>query len=258
MQRFEYKYLAKVDAIDQIREYVLNFVEPDVHMEKAGLPEYTVRSIYFDTSEFDLYNDKVEGLEIRKKVRIRGYNQPMGKDIVFLEIKRKLGDAIYKNRAPILYENIENLLSSGDADRLIIKNIKGFENSLSDAKKFLFHIYRKNMQPKVLVIYEREAYHSKIDGSFRITFDKNLRCFPYPQLNELFVERDLTYHSTDYFLIEIKFYGQLPNWLKFLINKFLLTRISFSKYVACIDLIGMVNKRANFSYATRLSKYLCF
>jgi len=258
MPRFEYKYLAKIDDIDLIREYTLNFSEPDIHMEKDCLPEYTVRSIYFDTSKFDLYNDKVEGLEIRKKVRIRGYNQPTGKDIIFLEIKRKWGDAIYKNRAPILYENLENLLSLGDVDGLIIKNIKGFENSHSDARKFLFHIYRKNMQPTVLVIYEREAYHSKINGGFRITFDKNLRCFPYPKLNELFVERNLTYYNADYFLIETKFFGQLPNWFKFLINKFSLMRISFSKYVICLDLIGIANKRSNFSYASGLSKYLGF
>jgi hypothetical protein len=256
MRRLEYKYLAKIEYIDPIREYTLNFVEPDIYMEKAGLPEYTVRSIYFDTSEFDLYNDKVEGLEIRKKIRIRGYNQPTGMDIVFLEIKRKLGDAIYKNRAPILYENLEKLLLSGDVDGLIIKNMKGFESSLNDARKFLFHIYRKNMQPIAVVIYEREAYHGKIDGNFRITFDKNLRCFPYPGLNELFIERNLTYQNADYFLIETKFFGQLPNWFKFLINKFSLMRVSFSKYVICADLLGITNKNLTFNHASGFSKYL--
>ncbi len=239
MRRFEYKYIAPIDIIEQVRNYILGFADADAHMR--GLSEYTVRSIYFDTPDFEFYNDKVDGLDIRKKVRIRGYNQPRGEnEIVFLEIKRKKGASIRKNRAPVQFKDLKNLISSGDIAHYVIDGLKGFENSISDAKKFFYNFYRKNLSPKILVVYEREAYHDKNSGEVRITFDKNLRSWVYPDIDDLFVERNIVYLYVNNFIIEIKlFYDNLPFWFKFVIDKFSLKRVSFSKYVICADTHGL-------------------
>jgi SPX domain protein involved in polyphosphate accumulation len=209
--------------------------------------EYTVRSIYFDNRDFDFYNDKLEGLDIRKKVRIRGYNRvEEGDEIVFLEVKKKFGMGIEKKRAPVLFKDVENLLSSGDVERYVIDDLKGFKNSIQDAREFIYNLYRKNLTPKILVIYEREAYQDKKSGEFRITFDKNLRSWVYPNINELFVERDIIYSYADSFIIEAKFRQDLPLWFKFMIDKFSLKQVSFSKYVICTDshgIVGYKNKK---------------
>ncbi len=242
MRRFEYKYITPIDEIDSVREYVLNFVEPDSNMNNSF--EYTVRSIYFDNRSFDFYNDKVEGLDIRKKVRIRGYNRvEEGNEIVFLEVKKKFGMSIAKKRAPVLFKDVENLLSSGDIERYVIDGLKGFENSIQDAREFLYNLYRKNLTPQILVIYEREAYHDKKSGDFRITFDKNLRSWIYPNIDDLFVEKDIVYSYPDSFIIEAKFRGDLPLWFKFMIDKFSLKQVSFSKYVICADSHGIVTHK---------------
>ncbi len=226
--------------IDSIREYVLNFVEPDSYAGNSF--EYTVRSIYFDTYDFDFYNDKVEGLDIRKKVRVRGYNQAKDEnEIIFIEVKKKFVMSIEKKRAPVLFKDVENLFSSGDLERYVISDLKGFENSIVDAREFLYNLYSKNLTPKVLVVYEREAYRDKKFGEFRITFDKNLRSWIYPNIKELFIEKDVVYSYPDSFIIEAKFHVDLPLWFKFMIDKFSLKQISFSKYVICADSHGIAN-----------------
>ncbi len=240
MKRFEFKYIAPFDMIDSIREYVLNFVEPDSYAGNSF--EYTVRSIYFDTYDFDFYNDKVEGLDIRKKVRVRGYNQAKDEnEIIFIEVKKKFVMSIEKKRAPVLFKDVENLFSSGDLERYVISDLKGFENSIVDAREFLYNLYSKNLTPKVLVVYEREAYRDKKFGEFRITFDKNLRSWIYPNIKDLFIEKDVVYSYPDSFIIEAKFHVDLPLWFKFMIDKFSLKQISFSKYVICADSHGIAN-----------------
>jgi hypothetical protein len=198
------------------------------------ITSYTVRSIYFDTHRMDYYYDKINGYKIRRKLRIRGYNEPSSDSMVILEIKRKINDFIDKHRAPLLYSNLEDLFISADLDSFI--NCKD-ENNLNEAKRFFFHITRDNLNPSSLVVYEREAFFSKYDFNIRITFDKNLRYKPLPVLSQLYDESMIksTTSMTKWFLLEMKFYRGFPEAFQRIINKFRLNRIAFSKYELCIS-----------------------
>ncbi len=229
--RLEYKYLIPNELLLRLRTMIAPFVEADVHSRE--LTGYTVRSIYFDTVTLNCYHDKIEGLQVRKKIRIRGYNERQERNIAFLEVKRKHGAFIAKTRAPVAYEQIQDLFISGDVERYVLTR-KDLPNALKDARQFFFHIYSGSLRPIVLVIYEREAYYSKF-GALRITFDKGLRSSIHPSIDALFSENSTLYSIPKHFILELKFYGGLPSWLKSTVGTLGLTQQALSKYTICVD-----------------------
>lgn len=243
--RLEYKFLVPLYFLNELREAIYPFVFIDEYAEKECNKEYTVRSIYFDTIKLDDYRDKLAGLKIRKKLRIRGYNINSGDSIVFLEIKRKQENHISKNRAPVLYSNLNELLATSDFENLLVKK-KNYLNSKTDAVKFFYLMKLKNYSPVCLVSYEREAYYSKLDSTLRITFDKNLRSKPLPQIVNLY-DDSLQPSMSGNFILEVKFFGGFPVWLQKVIRRFDLNRRAISKYTISVDnhyeLKRFVNKK---------------
>jgi hypothetical protein len=228
--RLEYKYLIPSELLPELRAKTAPFVEADAHNRE--LEGYTVRSIYFDTAALSCYHDTVEGSKARKKFRIRGYDECEERGIIFLEIKRKYGTSVVKNRAPVLYEHIEDLLASGDVERYVLTRTD-FPNASEDARRFLFHIYGGFLRPIVLIMYEREAYYSRF-GSLRITFDKNLRSSICPSLDALFSEENTLYSIPKHFILELKFCDGLPSWLRSTVGALDLEQRALSKYAICL------------------------
>ena len=105
--RREYKYLISYNDIDRLRKRIIPYVDVDNFAAEGN--QYTVRSIYFDTSSLKYYNEKIEGIKIRKKIRVRGYNQKADESVVFLEIKRKNENIVNKNRSALKYYNLNDL-----------------------------------------------------------------------------------------------------------------------------------------------------
>ncbi|MBI2501643.1 MAG: VTC domain-containing protein, partial [Candidatus Latescibacteria bacterium] len=103
--RLEYKYLIPASALDLVRRRLEPFVEPDCH-RIPGRDQYTIRSIYFDTRGLDYYYQKESGIQHRRKLRLRGYNQRIPSSRGFLEIKRKDDMAVSKARASCLFDEV--------------------------------------------------------------------------------------------------------------------------------------------------------
>jgi len=230
--RREYKYLVPHKDIDRLRKRILPFVNVDGFAEEGN--QYTVRSIYFDSSSLKYYNEKVDGIKIRKKLRIRGYNKQGAESIVFLEIKRKIENHINKNRSALKYYNLNDLLTTKDLESYCLTE-NGFENSIEDGEKFLHNVHKNSLKPIVLIVYEREAYFSKFDTGLRVTFDKNLRYFLFPSLDKLYTEEDLKYTMPKYFIFEIKFLRGFPGWLQSILRDLNISRMALSKYTMCLD-----------------------
>ncbi len=249
--RLEYKYFIPRKDLPRLRQAIKPYVRSDVFCEQQPNKEYTVRSIYYDTSKLDNYVEKIEGIKTRRKVRIRGYNQFAPGDRVFLEIKRKLGVRIYKNRAPLPYENLEEFLLRGEINALGENAFKD-ENRAADAQKFLYQIRRNRMHREVLVVYEREAFHGRFNDALRISFDKNLRGRIRPQINQLYSNDNLIHAFSQLYVLEIKFYHGIPLWLKDILRTFNLRQRAISKYTICRD----VHKKENILGAPARFKHL--
>ena len=105
MSRLEYKYLFHINDIDKLRRKMSFFIIPDWYGNHER-SEYVVRSIYYDTPSLEYYFRKETGFIIRKKIRLRGYDEYDPGKTVFFEIKRKLNNRIYKERIPVKFSNV--------------------------------------------------------------------------------------------------------------------------------------------------------
>ncbi|NTV83560.1 MAG: polyphosphate polymerase domain-containing protein, partial [Bacteroidales bacterium] len=184
--KYEFKYIVPDSRIDQLREAISPYVEVDPYAGMMEKKEYTVRSVYYDTSRFDYDYEKIDGYKIRKKIRIRGYNDKTGDDTVFMEIKRKLKEPIEKDRERLTFEVMKRLMAGEGAKAF---DTVEDDHGVNGAGKFLYHVYRNNLKPGVLVIYEREAYFDRFKNDVRMTIDKNLRSIAYPGIDDLYSER---------------------------------------------------------------------
>lgn len=232
--RKEYKYLVRNDQLDKFRSRLRPFVNIDKYAQ--GLPnnEYKVRSVYYDTGQLDYYAEKDAGVKIRKKFRIRGYGDTPENATLFMEVKRKSNEIVWKNRAPLKHQDIKELLFKGNSNKLVMTNDK-FPKAVDDANVFLYYMYREYLVPMVLVVYDREPFISKFNNDLRITFDKNIRSKVCNNIDDLFCLHKDSYYLRDYFVLEVKFNYGFPLWLSNIIREFGLVREAVSKYSMSID-----------------------
>lgn len=253
--RYEYKYLVSDAQLPLLRQMVLPFLDLDSYARVSPAGEYTVRSIYFETPDFEFYEEKVSGIPNRKKLRIRGYNEQEEKSKVFLEIKRKYQIPMHKYRAPLLFEDAKQLFR-GSTIHAHVHNSSQHPQATDHARRFFYHFYRQQLRPTVLVVYEREAYQAKIptDNQLRITFDKNLRGAAYPTLDDLYSERETRPAMPGYFVLEVKFNETFPSWMLPIIDRLALHKQAVSKYIICVDSVDI--RRYQSRYPTQLQARL--
>jgi len=244
MSRIEYKYLVPVKLLSKLYKYLSPYMVLDKYSEKRPKHEYTVRSIYFDTARLNFYHEKVSGIKKRKKIRIRGYNENKKNAVVFLEIKRKNGPTISKERAGVYYDDLSALLETGDTNKYIIP-FPGITKSIDNARKFLFHLHDLSLKPILKIIYEREAYYFKFNKDWRITFDKNLRSSLSINPESLFEENKTVASLNKYFILEIKGSGEIPYSIRNAIARLELRLQALSKYTICIDSHTVYEKYLN-------------
>ena len=107
--RFELKYIIDEQRARAIRDYIHGYVEPDEHVQNLRTCSYPIHSLYLDSPTLLLYRQTTQGLKNRFKLRIRFYDDVPAHP-AFLEIKRRLTDAIRKERAAICRAGVDRLL----------------------------------------------------------------------------------------------------------------------------------------------------
>jgi hypothetical protein len=179
-----------------------------------------IRNIYFDTDSFRLVRRSIEKPVYKEKLRIRSYKQADENNKVFVELKKKYDDVVYKRRESI---------TLGDA-RQWIKNNTCFPKHTQIGREIdYFFKYYETLAPKVFLSYEREAFYS-LDGSdFRVTFDENILA----REEELSLAYDVWGEELiddDKVLMEIKTSGGIPLWMTRVLSEQKIYKTSFSKY----------------------------
>lgn len=230
-RRFEFKYPILRSIADRIIPEILNYMTWDEYAKNDE--GYDVYSLYMDSFDMKCYNEKLDGLMNRKKLRIRTYCKNHEKDNVFFEIKRKNGIVILKDRI---------LVSKKDAN-LFMQDPFSILNNINYNKaflnEFLWEFAKSTMSPKLIVNYKRRAFFGKSDPQFRVTFDYDLAFAKSNELN-FDVEYDRSYSQI--VIMEVKFNGAMPKWFHEIIEMYKLTQESFSKYCHGIDMtIGLPN-----------------
>lgn len=237
MLRYEYKYIIPLTKLGQLRVLIEPFMTLDKYAVESG-GEYTVRSIYFDTPDLQCYFDKLAGISRRNKVRLRGYNIEDDEGTVFFELKKKVNEPLFKNRAKMTYEEARHLIEGQTLA----------DDAQENARRFLYHLNARRMFPVVTVIYEREPYQFIIkekNNDLRITFDKNLRAVAYPSLDDLYEEENAAPVLPGRFIMEIKFNQYLPAWVRAMVAGMGLFKGPASKYAMSIEALGLANGHKN-------------
>lgn len=232
--RLEYKFIVSMSLLADIRTAMMPWLCCDDFAAACPDRQYTVRSIYYDNRRFNCYEEKVEGFTFKRKLRIRGYDRPGPDSRVFLEIKYKNQDYIGKSRAPVPWARLPAVFDPARAGELGPPFAPGSPAEAA-TRRFLYHYYRRRMMPVVLVAYEREAFYSRFDRTLRVTFDKNVRSRLYPTLGSLYLDRGAKFVAPDRFVLEVKFFGGLPRWVRDIATRFNLLRVANSKYALGID-----------------------
>jgi hypothetical protein len=244
--RYERKYLVSNDMLEIVRKRILPFLAPDINggITPGGTPQYTVRSIYLDSYDMECYHQKESGIKLRRKLRIRGYGQLHKNSRVVFEIKRKIGGRIRKHRSLFYFRNLIDVIDTGNVDKFVIKN--GCEGALDDARRFFFHLKKKQYSPVNLVTYEREAYQGKFNSDVRVTFDKNIRSKVFPDYGELYDDKGLKPLFNNHFVMEIKYFtSEMPGWLRSIVHEFGLRNDAISKYTIGYD-VARYNRKLTY------------
>lgn len=216
VNRRELKYPIGETDYYKVNELFKEVLTPDPNNKSYG---YRIRSLYFDSLNNDDYYAKVNGEEIRKKIRLRIYDTKT--DEVKLEIKRKINVSQRKETTTISRE---------DAIALINKDYSVLLKYKNDTAKSAYNIMTIGQyRPVVLVDYNRRAYiHS--ENNIRVTLDSDIKSNEFDF--DMFNEDILMTPIVDYYnaVLEVKFDGELFCWISQALAGLDTTNRSLSKY----------------------------
>lgn len=215
--RKEIKYIVPISEIYALKRCLDNILRKDSHCVEDT---YSVRSLYFESVNNIDYADKMAGIDVRKKVRLRIYN---GDDsLCKLELKQKNGEWQHK-QSLILSKDEAEELTMGHYETLT----KYFDNSGTAIK--VYNIMRMGCyRPVVAIEYDRLAYQYPLYDT-RITLDMNIRATESDP--DIFSPWDndipVMYEEA---VLEIKHSGQSMGFVNAALSQFDLTQSSYSKY----------------------------
>lgn len=219
--RYEKKYLLTEETYHWLLEKISDYMEPDKFNKDGKL--YSIANIYYDTPTDALIRASIEKPVYKEKLRLRSYGVPEMNDKVFLEIKKKYKGLVNKRRTTLrlfeAYDFVNKKIRPQDAP-YINKQV------LQEIQYFL-QVY--DLKPKVYLAYDRQAFFSKTDRDFRITFDTNIRTRRENVGLELGDEGKLLIDNA-FWLMEVKSSEAVPLWFTSLLSEKEIFATSFSKY----------------------------
>jgi SPX domain protein involved in polyphosphate accumulation len=230
--RYELKCRLTREREELVRDAVRAFAVPDPQAKEGSGGRYTVRSIYFDTEDLRFYHEKMAGLKTRRKLRIRTYDSSFEQARAFLEIKRRTGRTIFKERAQLPMSLVPLALLESEESETALEHT-GTDRVVLD--RFRYNLQVLNLKPVVLVTYDREAFVGPDDSGGRVTMDLGLRSLATPQLSQIFAEDELRAFDPSFFILELKFDQDMPVWIQDLVRRLHLRPEAYSKYCHGVD-----------------------
>lgn len=218
--RKELKYSVTMGESILMAQRLAAFMQRDRHTE--GGKEYLIRSLYFDNLYDKALKEKLSGVAIREKFRIRYYD--FDTDFIRLEKKSKRYAVGHKYQCRMSAEEVEKILD-GEIDWM-----QWDERPL--IREFYLKMKLELFRPSVIVDYCREPF-TYAPGNVRITFDreicacKDVRAFFRKDAPTVPVLQD------GRCIMEVKYDDFLPD----IVSRTLLTtknrEQAFSKFAAC-------------------------
>lgn len=159
--RHEVKHEINVHDMLILRQRLRAVMKPDPH---AADGKYEIRSLYFDDPGDTALREKLDGVKIREKYRIRLYNHDSS--AIYLERKYKNGGLGQKTSVQLTPEQAQSI-ADGKTDWMAHSKeevLLGFYTRMRNG----------GLKAKVIVDYTREPFVFAA-GNVRVTLDYNIR-----------------------------------------------------------------------------------
>ena len=213
-QRYESKYLLTTDQRRILEQAMSVYMSPDHY----GLT--TIRNIYYDTPDHRLIRTSLEKPIYKEKLRLRSYQANSPNSPIYVEIKKKFRDIVYKRRLAMPEAEAKSWLSGESV------NIP----STQIAREIdYFRSFYPQLTPHIFLAYDRTAWYCTSGSDLRITFDENIRF----RTQDLQLSGNAEGHSLlapNQVLMEIKTGGSIPLWLTQVLTQNNIFKTSYSKY----------------------------
>ena len=217
--RHEWKHEISYIDLLSIRARLQAVAQPDAH---AIGGKYLIRSLYFDNLNDKALREKIDGVNMREKFRIRYYNCDPSK-IIHLEKQSKLNGLGTKYSAP---------LTMAEAQSIVDGNIDWM---LASPHSLIQELYCKmryqGMAPKTIVDYTREPF-IYAPGNVRVTFDYDIRtglnCTDFLDPNCVMIPA-----GDAPIILEVKWDAYLPSIIRDCVQTPGRRAGAFSKYAQC-------------------------
>ena len=188
--------------------------------QAAGQGYYRIRSLYFDDPLDTALHEKLDGVNERRKYRIRYYNDDL--DYIVLECKMKRDGVGCKPQERLTLLETRRILA-GDVAWMITSGRPLLAALYVDMKT-------RRLAPKTVVAYKRVPF-VYAPGNVRVTIDWGIRTgaprdFLNPQGLTLPIDDDVT-------LLEVKWDEYLPGIIRKAAALKSRAPTAFSKYAAC-------------------------
>ena len=215
--RHEIKHEINYSDLLIIRQRLAAVAYPDPHAING---KYLIRSLYFDNLSDKVLMEKINGLSIREKYRIRYYNGDTS--VIHLEKKSKCDQLGNKQSASLTAQQAQKIVD-GDIDWM-----------LASEQPLIRELYSKmiteGISPKTIVDYTREPFIFPA-GNVRVTLDYNvrsgMRCTD-------FLRNDcITVPVSDSIILEVKWDNFLPDIIRDAVSLENRREGAFSKYATC-------------------------
>ena len=236
LQRWELKYIIPEATAQAVRQFVSSYTVLDDYGVGKPHNSYPIHSLYLDSEALTIYWHTINGNKNRFKLRLRFYdNSP--ESPVFFEIKRRMNNAILKQRGGVRRKSVDYILAGHlpQPEHLIKQDNPKEHVAL---QRFSQYLKEYKAVPKAHIHYLREAWVSRHDNSIRITFDREvlISAEPTARLETGHVNPTRVFGKD--VVLEFKFTGRFPDYLRECCRIFGLTTTTAAKYADGIALAG--------------------
>lgn len=216
--RHELKHEINVSDMISIRQRLRAVAKPDPH---AVGGKYFIRSLYFDNLSDKALREKIDGINIREKFRIRYYDGDTS--VIHLEKKSKRNGLGYKESAN---------LTAAQAQAIVDGDISWMRASKEPLIQELYmKMATQGLRPKTIVDYTREPF-IYAPGNVRVTLDYNIRtglhCTDFLNPDCLTIPA-----GNAPIILEVKWDAYLPDIIRDAVQLESRRAAAYSKYAAC-------------------------
>ena len=159
--RHEWKHEISCGDMLILRQRLSAVMKRDVHAIDG---KYLIRSLYFDNASDKALREKIDGVNIREKFRIRYYNNDTS--MIHLEKKSKVNGLCRKDSVTLTKEQAQAIIN-GDYAWMVDSGVPLIQELYSK-------IMSQGLRSKTIVDYLREPFVFA-PGNVRVTIDYNPR-----------------------------------------------------------------------------------